>query len=213
MAARQQGGSGALCPDVAKIRDGKARLARVRDQKGPGRPRMQELKMTGPKMTAVAVLLLGAVFASGAMAEMGPGGGQGEGRGAMLLEMFDGLDTDADGKLSPAELAAHREAMFTAADANTDGLLDQEEIAAHQTAMLAERMGQRVGRMLERRDVNGDGSLSLEEMGKGPAETGFARMDADGDGLISKEELQQAGQRFGEMRRKHKHGTMGGWFN
>lgn len=169
--------------------------------------------MTASKKTAVAVLaLMGALFATGATAEMGPGGG-GEGRGAMLLQMFDGLDTDGDGKLSQAELAAHREAMFTAADGNADGLLDKDEIAAHQTAMMAERMEQRVGRMLERRDVNGDGNLSLEEMGKGPAETGFARMDADGDGLISKEELQAAGQRFGEMRRKHKHGMMGGWFN
>lgn len=170
--------------------------------------------MSAPKLTVLAALALGAaVLAQGAAAEMRPGDGGGEGRGAMLLEMFDGMDTDADGKLSPAELAAHREAMFTAADANADGLLDKDEIAAHQTAMMAERMGARADRMLERRDVNGDGSLSLEEMGKGPAEAGFSRLDADGDGLISKDELQAAGQRFGEMRKGHKHGMMGGWFN
>jgi Ca2+-binding EF-hand superfamily protein len=168
----------------------------------------QEMKMSAQKKSAVAALaLLGAVLASGAMADMGPDGGPG--RGAMLLEMFDGLDTDGDGKLSQAELAAHREAMFAAADANGDGLLNQDEIAAHQSAMMAERMGQRAGRMLERHDVNADGNLSLEEMGKNPAEMGFARLDADADGLISKEELQAGAKRFGEMRKKHKHGMMG----
>jgi Ca2+-binding EF-hand superfamily protein len=167
-----------------------------------------EMKMTAPKKTTVAAIaLVGAVFASAALADTGPG--RGPGQGAMLLEMFDGIDTDQDGKLSPAELAAHREAMFTAADANADGLLDQDELVAHQSAMMAERMAQHSQRMLERRDVSGDGKLSLEEMGKGPAEMGFARMDADGDGLISKEELQAAGKRLAEMRQKRKHGMFG----
>ncbi len=167
--------------------------------------------MSAPtKTTVVALALIGAAFATAALADMGPG--RGPGQGAMLLEMFDGLDSDGDGKISPAELAAHREAMFTAADTNGDGLLDRDEIVAHQTAMMAERMGQRAEMMLERRDVSGDGMLSLEEMGKGPAEMGFARLDTDGDGLISKEELEAAGQRFGEMRKKRKHGMMGyGW--
>lgn len=164
--------------------------------------------MSAPTKTTLAALaLIGSAFATAALADMGPG--RGPGQGAMLLEMFDGLDTDGDGKISPAELAAHREAMFTAADSNGDGLLDKDEIAAHQAAMMADRMNQRADRMLSRRDVSGDGMLSLEEMGKGPAEMGFARLDADGDGLISKEELQVAGQRFGEMRKKRKHGMFG----
>jgi Ca2+-binding EF-hand superfamily protein len=201
-----------LCPDVAKIRDGTGGLRRETGQKGRRNGPQMEMTMPGTTKTAVAALaLIGAAFATAALADMGPG--RGPGQGAMLLQMFDGLDTDGDGKISPAELAAHREAMFTAADANGDGLLDRDELVAHQIAMMAERLGQRADRMLERRDVSGDGMLSLEEMGKGPAETGFARMDADGDGLISKEELQAAGQRFGEMRKKRKHGMMGGGWN
>lgn len=167
------------------------------------------MKMTAWKKTSVALLaLVGAVAGSAALAQMGPGLG-GPGRGEMLLEMFDGLDADQDGKLSPAELAAHREAMFTAADANNDGLLSKDELAAHQTAMMAERMALRTERMLERRDVNGDGNLSLEEMGKGPAEAAFSRMDTDGDGMLSKDEAQAAGERFGEHRKHRRHGPMG----
>lgn len=186
-------------------------MRRETGQKGRTDGPQMEMTMPGTTKTAVAALaLIGAAFATAALADMGPG--RGPGQGAMLLEMFDSLDADKDGKISPAELAAHREAMFTAADANGDGLLDKDEIAAHQTAMMAERMARRADRMLERRDVSGDGLLSLEEMGKGPAEAGFGRLDADGDGLISKEELQAAGQRFGEMPRKRKHGMMGdGW--
>jgi Ca2+-binding EF-hand superfamily protein len=172
---------------------------------------MMEKKMSAPTKTSLAVLaLIGASFASAAMADMGPG--RGPGQGAMLLEMFDTLDADGDGSISAAELAAHREAMFAAADANGDGVLDKDEIIAHQVAVMAERMGRRADRMLERRDVNGDGSLSLEEMGKGPAEMNFSRFDTDGDGMISKEELEAGAKRMGEMRKKRKHGPMGdGW--
>jgi len=167
--------------------------------------------MSAPTKTTLAVLaLIGASFTSAAMADMGPG--RGPGQGAMLLEMFDTLDADGDGNISPAELAAHREAMFAAADTNGDGVLDKDEIIAHQTAMMADRMAQRADRMLQRRDVSGDGMLSLEEMGKGPAEMGFSRMDSDGDGLISRAELEAGAKRFGEMRKKRKHGMMGdGW--
>lgn len=159
------------------------------------------------KSALAALALGGAVLASATLADNGPG--RGPGQGAMLMEMFDGIDTDKDGKVSPAELAAHREAMFTASDANSDGVLSKDELAAHQTAMMAERIARRTSQMLERKDVNGDGSLSIEEMGKGPVESRFSRLDGDGDGLISKEEAQAAGQRFGEMRKKRHHGMMG----
>ena len=70
--------------------------------------------MSAPKKSAIAALaVIGALTGAAALAEkggMGMGGmdGPGEGRGAMLTEMFDTIDADKDGKLSYAELEAHR---------------------------------------------------------------------------------------------------------
>lgn len=163
--------------------------------------------MTGPMKSTVAVLaLVGAVFASAALANEGPGGPGN--RGAMLLEMFDGIDTDTDGKVTEAELEAHRAAMFTAADANSDGMLSTEELSAQQLARFNETLADRTARMIENRDNNGDGSLSLDEMDEGPGMRNFARIDSDNDGAISKAEAEAAMQNVGH--RKHRKGMMWG---
>lgn len=171
--------------------------------------------MSASKRTAVAALaLVGAVLASGAMAEMGPGGTEGEGaRGGMMLEMFAAIDKDSDGKLTQEELAAHRAAMFAAADANGDGALDAAELAARHLARVRETMPDRTARMIERMDDNGDGSLSVDEMGEGPIKGRFARIDTDNDGAISQAEAKAAVEHVAERRGKRKHGMMGGWFN
>jgi Ca2+-binding EF-hand superfamily protein len=175
--------------------------------------------MTVQKKSAIAVLALaGAVlvsgFATGAMAQMGQGDGE---HGPRMAEMFAGIDTDSDGKVTQEELAAHRAAMFAAFDANGDGTLNSEELAARQLARFTETLPDRTARMLERQDDNGDGSLSVDEMGEGPMEDHFARIDTDNDGAISKAEAEAAAEGFGERRGKHKHGMMGGmkggWFN
>ncbi|MDM7933397.1 EF-hand domain-containing protein [Tabrizicola sp.] len=174
-----------------------------------------KLKATKLKVTVATLALLGALTGTGALAEMGQRGPGGpDGRGAMLLEMFDGIDTDSDGKLTEAELEAHRTAMFTAFDANGDGLLDAEELAARQLARFSETLAERTARMIENRDNNGDGSLSLAEMDAGPGQRGFARIDTDNDGAISKAEAQEAGERMGKRmgeQRKHRKGAMWGW--
>lgn len=163
--------------------------------------------MSAPlKSTVAALALVGAVLATGALAQQGPGGN--EGRGAMLLEMFDGIDTDNDGKLTEAELEAHRTAMFTASDANADGMLNADELAARQLARFTETLAERTAKMIENRDNNGDGSLSLAEMEEGPGMRNFARIDTDNDGAISKEEAQAAGDHMGK--RKHRKGMMWG---
>lgn len=175
--------------------------------------------MTVQKKSAVAALaLVGAVlvsgFATGAMAQMGQGDGE---NGPRLAEMFAAIDADSDGKVTQAELAAHRAAMFAAFDANGDGTLNSEELAARQLARFTESLPDRTARMLERQDDNGDGSLSVDEMGEGPMENRFARIDTDNDGAISQAEAEAVAEGFGERRGKHKHGMMGGmkggWFN
>jgi Ca2+-binding EF-hand superfamily protein len=160
--------------------------------------------MTAPKKTAVAVLaLMGAVLGSAAFAERGMGGMGGEGRGPMMLEMFDAIDTNTDGKITQDELAAHRAAEFAAADTNSDGALSAEELQAHMMAQMAAR---RSARMIENMDDDGNGTLSAEEMGEGPMAEHFARIDTDNDGAISKEEAEAVAERMGKRREGRGHG-------
>lgn len=160
------------------------------------------------KSTKTALVILsvtGALFATATLADMGPGrgmkGGMGGMDGGMLMEQFDVIDADKDGKITPAELAAHREARIAAADANGDGKLDAEELTAFHTAQMAERMAARTNRMMQWMDANGDGGLSADEMPGGLAADRLARLDTDGDGAISKEEAQAAGKRMGKYRK------------
>lgn len=162
------------------------------------------------KTTVAAFAVLGALLATTASAEMGKGGQGGQGgHGEMLLEMFDSIDTDSDGKLTEAELEAHRAAMFTAFDADADGKLNADEMKARMLARFTETLDDRMARMIENRDNNGDGSLSLDEMEEGPGQRGFARIDSDNDGAISKAEAEAAGEMMGK-RGKHRKG-MWGW--
>ena len=177
------------------------------------------------KTTLSAIALVGAVLASGltstAMADMGEGGPEGMGgpggKGAMMLELFKTVDADADGKVTEAELTAHRAAMFTAADTNSDGMLSTEELSAQHLARLAETLADHSARMIERMDNNGNGSLSADEMDEGPIEERFAMIDTDNDGAISQTEVEAAAEKMAGHRGKHKHGDKGGdkggWFN
>lgn len=158
------------------------------------------LTTTAALLTTLAVSLAGGA----ALAQEDPG----EGRGAMLLELFDSIDTDADGKLSQAELDAHHAARFAAADTNQDGKLDAAEISAEQLARFSERLEERTARMIENRDANGDGAISVDEIGEGPMQRHFARIDSDNDGMISKAEAEEAGKRM-HKRGKHRDGKMG----
>lgn len=164
--------------------------------------------MTAPKKSAIATLaVIGALMGTAALAEkggMGMGGmaGPGEGRGAMLTEMFDTIDADKDGKLSYAELEANRKAEFDAADANKDGTLSAEELSARALARFQEKLAERTQAMLDNMDNDGNGSLSADEMGDGPGMRNFARIDSDNDGFITKEEI-QAGMK---QHRKRGHG-------
>lgn len=160
--------------------------------------------MTASKKTTVAMLaLMGAAFGSAAFAERGMGGmGSPEGRGVMLMEQFDAIDANKDGKVTQDELAAHRAAEFAAADTNGDGALSAEEL---QAKMMAEIVARHSARMIENMDDDGNGSLSADEMGEGPMAGNFARIDTDNDGAISKDEAQAAAERVGKRREGRRH--------
>ena len=123
---------------------------------------------------------------------------RGEGRGpGMILQRFDEIDADKDGKLTEAEIQAWRAAQFAAADADKNGSLSAEELTAMQVARAQARMADRATRMIGQHDANGDGQLSAEELaqagsGMGAGPKLFAKADADGDGAISREEAEAA---------------------
>lgn len=161
--------------------------------------------MSAPKKSAiVALAVLGALMGSAALAERGGMGmgGPGEGRGAMLMEMFDTIDADKDGKITYAEMEAHRKAEFDAADTNKDGALSADELSARALARFQEKLAERTQAMLDNMDNDGNGSLSQDEMGEGPGMRNFARIDADNDGAITKAEAEGAMQH----RKKRGHG-------
>jgi Ca2+-binding EF-hand superfamily protein len=161
--------------------------------------------MSAPKKSAVVALaVLGALMGTAALAERGGMGmgGPGEGRGAMLMEMFEAIDADKDGKVTYAEMEAHRKAEFDAADANKDGALSADELSARALARFQEKLAERTQAMLDNMDNDGSGSLSADEMGEGPGMRNFARIDADNDGAITKAEAESAMQH----RKKRGHG-------
>ena len=145
--------------------------------------------------------MIGALLGTAALAQKGEMGmgGPGEGRGAMLTEMFDTMDADKDGKLTYAEMEAHRKAEFAAADTNGDGVLSPEELSARALARFQEKLGERTQGMLDTMDNDGNGSLSEAEMGEGPGMRNFARIDADNDGFVTRDEI-QAGMKHHKKR-------------
>ena len=164
--------------------------------------------MTAPKKSAIAALaVIGALLGSAALADKGGmgRGGPGEGRAAMLIEMFDSVDADKDGKITYAELEAHRKAEFDAADTNKDGALSADELSARALARFQEKLAERTQAMLDNMDNDGNGSLSPDEMGEGPGMRNFARIDADNDGAITKDEIQAGMQHH----KKRGHGWWG----
>lgn len=122
---------------------------------------------------------------------------------AMVSQRFDQIDTNKDGMIDAAEMAAHREKMKewrekrmaarAAAPAASDDAANPERRArwAKRAEMRAkadeaEAEGKR-GNGFARLDTNGDGMISREEFAA-PAMKRFDRADANGDGVITPEE-------------------------
>ncbi len=156
-----------------------------------------------------ALALVTLVAAMPAWAEGGKRGGD----GAMMLETFDAIDADKDGKLTEAEISAFRAARFAAADADKNGLLSAEELAAMHMSQATGRMAKRSAKMIEHLDADEDGQLSAEELAEMPMrQSPFERADADGDGAISKAELETMIEKHGGKGHGHGHGHGKGWW-
>ena len=118
---------------------------------------------------------------------------------------FAAADLDGDGKLTAEEIQAYHVTRFEAADTDNDGVLSQDEILALSRANMEDKLAKRTARLIEKRDDNGDGGLSLEEMTPDQSFTDriFKRMDTDEDGVISQEEIAAAQEHWKNKRGGH----------
>lgn len=118
---------------------------------------------------------------------------------------FETLDANADGKVTQAEMDAHKTARFTKSDTNGDGKLSPEEMLATANTKAGARMERRVEKMIQRMDTDKDGMLSVTEMqGMSRGKDMFKHLDADNNGAISAEEFEAGKGRRGMRDGKHR---------
>jgi len=135
--------------------------------------------------TALIALLATAAFA-GSHGAATPGAG--------FLEEWD---NNADGQVTVEDVANRRSDIFASFDADDNGILDADEYAffdeARETSHTDDEGdnghgGDRkaaVGMTLEFNDVNGDGSVSVDEFVAQSA-AWLALVDRNGDGMVDK---------------------------
>lgn len=163
--------------------------------------------------TLVNSVLIAALAATSLATAASAFGGLGFGPGGNNPPFdFAAVDKDGDGKITRAEMDAFQKARAAEADANKDGFVAPEELKAHMIAQFTARADDLVKRMIDGRDDDGDGKLSLAEMQAGP---GPARMmqflDQDGDGALTQAELTAARDQMVERRHGRGHGHFGGF--
>lgn len=154
------------------------------------------LIITGVLATAIGVTALSAQARG-----FGPGGPGGAG-GASFSE----LDADGDGLVTAAEMEAFGKSRFEQTDTDGDGFVTLEEMQAHMLKEAEARFAKHGDKMLSRKDANGDGKLSFEEMrpSEKRQEKMLGRIDTNGDGAISQSEFDEARAKMRDHRRNQK---------
>jgi|LGOV01.1.fsa_nt_gb Ca2+-binding EF-hand superfamily protein len=134
--------------------------------------------------TALTALLATTAFASG-------NGGGNPGAG-----FLDEWDTNGDGQVTVEDVASRRSDVFVSFDADDNGILDAEEYAFFDEARATSHDGEEekgghggerkaaVGMTLPFNDVDGDGSVSMEEF-IGQSAAWLALVDRNGDGVVT----------------------------
>lgn len=137
-----------------------------------------------------------------ATASFAHGGGKGMGARGGMMPDFATLDTDSDGKITQAEMDAHKAAKFAEIDTDSNGKISADEFAAgheakseERAAKMAERKTKMITKMIEKLDTDGDGEISAEEMSAMERKSMIERLDTDDDGAISEEEFEKIGKR------------------
>ncbi len=164
------------------------------------------------KLTTFTIALMAvALIATTAMADRWGARGEGpQGNGPFMEMDFAAMDSDKDGKVTPAEIEALRTARLMAADADKDGFLSPDELSAMAMGRMQARATDMATQMIERQDADGDGKLSLAEMQpRTPQERMFRRLDTDNDGALSEAEIAAAKDRMAERSGARKKGHQG----
>lgn len=109
------------------------------------------------------------------------GGPRGGGMSVFLVERFD---TDKDGNITAAEIAAVNAERVGNYDADGDGALSLAEFKA----LWSDTQDLRIVRDFQKLDPNGDATVTLEEYSE-RFENMMTRLDRDDDGVIGADEL------------------------
>ena len=102
------------------------------------------------------------------------------------------LDTNGDGTLSATEISSALTALATL-DTDGDGAITPQELMPKRgrggAGSQAEGGNMRRVNQMMKRDANGDGTLSVDEVSDGFAKR-FDKVDTNGDGVIDRAELE-----------------------
>lgn len=116
----------------------------------------------------------------------------GNDQGRNIAKRLREADADGDGQISREEFPGKPE-LFDLIDGDTDGFLTPEEIKTH-AAQFAQGEGRGPGKVFERLDLDQSGTLTAEEWDERLSGRfgDFATVDLDGDGQVTKEEAAEA---------------------
>ena len=168
--------------------------------------------MTTKKSLTIAIVT--ALCGAPIFAVAQPGGGPGH----WDKPSFEQLDTNKDGKVSPAELQAQANSHFAQFDTNKDGKVTKQEAEAFMASKRGEHektRGEHEQKRAEReqarfaeQDANKDGKLSKQELARLPGDW-FERLDLNGDGFVTQDEMKEAHAAMKERFEKgmHEHGA------
>jgi len=171
-------------------------------------------KVAGLGLLAGAAVTLAVLPASA----RGPLGGDIGPRGGLFQAEFADMDVDGNGQITEEDLLGLAEQRLAEVDADGNGVLNAAELAARIGERATLRMGPRggdpsawaeavAGRMIDRRDADDDGALSVAELGP---DKGFGRIidrfDTDDDNAISEAEFDEAKAQMKDRRGK-RHGS------